>query len=78
MCTEAKGMRGQRNERAVTEMMQSWCTVGLFTMGDPNSPANCTVIPAVNYVYHVCAGLAPSDPTRVQILRNLAQSAQDW
>ena len=38
--TGAKELRGQRGERAVTEMMQSWCTTGMFTMGGPGSPAN--------------------------------------
>eukprot|EP00658_Telonema_sp_P-2_P035091 TRINITY_DN2556_c0_g1_i3.p1 TRINITY_DN2556_c0_g1~~TRINITY_DN2556_c0_g1_i3.p1 ORF type:complete len:389 (+),score=96.16 TRINITY_DN2556_c0_g1_i3:306-1472(+) len=73
----AKEMRGQRGQREVTEMMQSWCTEGMFTMGDPSSPTNAVLIPAVNFLFSHMNDLDPQDPQRIAFAKTLAYAAED-
>ena len=74
---DARRMRGQRGEREVPEMMQSWCSCGMWMMGDPGSPTNRIIIPAINFIYSHIARLSPSEPQRVSIVKTLAYACED-
>merc|ERR1711972_1047686 len=73
----ASSMRGQRGERLVTEMMESWYSQGLFMHGSPDSPVNSLIIPAVRHIYARMAELAPQNHKRVDCLTTLALACQD-
>lgn len=70
-------MHGQRGERLVTEMMTSWCSVGLFMHGPPQSPLNTLIIPAANHIFAAMAKLEPKNTKRVDCLSTLALACQD-
>ncbi len=61
----------------MVEMLESWCSAGMFTMGDASSPTNRTVIPAISFIYSHIAKLEPEDPQRVSFVKTLAYAAED-
>jgi hypothetical protein len=74
---DVKRMKGQREQRYVTEMVSTIYREGLFTFGGPRCPANVAVIRALRRVIFKCSKLEPKDPTRVSVLTDIAHSCQD-
>lgn len=74
---DVRSMKGQRNQRYVTEMVSTIYREGLFTFGGPRCPANVAVIYALRRVVFKCSKMPAKDPTRVSVLTDIAHSCQD-
>lgn len=74
---DVASMRGQRGEKTVVQMVQAWCKVGLFMMGDQNSPINQAIVPAAQYILQEIDQLDPKNSTRRMVVRSLADCCMD-
>jgi len=73
----AEQMRGQRNEKLVTQMLTDCYALGLWMHGGPSSPLNSLIIPAMRHIISKLSKLSPSHPKRVDCLSTLAHACQD-
>jgi hypothetical protein len=72
-----EGLRGQRGERLVTEMLTACYGQGLFMHGPPSSPLNSLIIPAIRHIFQEMAKLPSSHGKRIDYLSTLAYACQD-
>merc|ERR1719464_385398 len=74
---EAQHMRGERDKKAVADMIAGIYAHGLHMHGGPDSPVNREVLPAMHFIIGRLSELPARSQKRVQALKSLVEACQD-